>query len=161
MSKNYTIKVLTIVLFVSNLPIYAEVDMQKGIFDAAEEIIAFDNKMNRAIIEHNRLSVEEEEEMKLESMVEDFEEIEDGYLLKRDILHPDSTKVVVKLKDRMLTISTTTIEKEVISSELNVSSKTITSTTTTTLFIPHDADETKMQKSYIDGVLKIKFPKKH
>ncbi|SFV51519.1 hypothetical protein MNB_SV-12-779 [hydrothermal vent metagenome] len=155
MYKN-TIIILTIGLF-GSLPIYAEVDMQKGVYDAAEEIIEFDKKMNRAIAEHNQINPEDETEA---VTIEDFEETEHGYLLQRNIPDTNLTKVDVKLKDGMLTISTTTTEKETITSGTTTGYETTTTSSTTSLFIPNDADESKMEKSYENGILKITFPKK-
>jgi len=159
-NKKHIIKIL-IVGLIGSIPIYAETNMQKGIYNAAEEMIEFDNKMNRAIAEHNKIDLEDEVEKNLiNSMINDFKEVDGGYLLKRNILYPDSTKVEVKLEDGMLTISTTTVEKEVRDNEQNVTSETTLSSTSASLFIPNDADDTKMQKSYKNGILEIRFPKK-
>jgi HSP20 family molecular chaperone IbpA len=144
----------------SNLAIYAQTDIQKGVYDAAEEMIRFDEKMNRAIAQHNNLSSEDEDEMRLNSMVEDFEETKNGYLLKRDIPENNQTKVQVKLEDGVLTISTSTIEKELIEGEAITGYETTMSSSSISLFLPNDADENQMQKRYENGVLMITFPKK-
>jgi len=141
-----------------NLPIYADVDMQKGVYDSAEEMIEFDEKMNRAIAEHNQLDPEDAKEA---SMVEDFKETKSGYLLTRDIPDTNNTKIDVKLEKGMLTISTTTTEKKKIANGDITGYQSIKSSSTVSLFIPNDVDENKMQKSYKNGVLEIRFPKKH
>jgi len=140
-----------------NLPIYADVDMQKGVYDSAEEIIEFDEKMNRVIAEHNMLDPEDAKEA---SMVEDFKETKSGYVLTRDILDVNNTKVDVKLEKGILTISMSTTEKEEIAKGAISGYQSIKSSSIVSLFIPHNADENKMQKSYKNGVLEIRFPKK-
>ncbi len=137
----------------------ANSNMQKGVYDAADEMIRFDEKMNQAIIKHNQLDAEDEEEMRLNAMVEDFEEIEGGYLLERDIPENNSTKVDVKLEDGMLRITITTKEEEV-DNKFSSSFETVMSSTSISLSIPNDADENMMEKSYNKGILKVKFPKK-
>jgi HSP20 family molecular chaperone IbpA len=134
--------------------------MQKGMYSAAEEMIRFDEKMNRAIAEHNQLNVEDKDEMRLNAMVEDFEEIEGGYLLKRNIPESNSTKIDVKRNNGMLIITTTTMEQEGINSESISGFETTLSSSSMSLSIPNDADENSMERSYEKGVLKIKFSKK-
>jgi len=145
------------ILIVSSSSLFGEIDLQKGIYDSAEEMMALDAKMNRAIAEHNRESSDWNDSIKMEVMsVHDFEERENSYVLEREIPDPENTKVEVTLSNGELTISTstTTIEKTEFSE-----SKTV-STSSSSLFIPTDADDTKMEKSYADGVVKIVFPKK-
>lgn len=150
------------IIILCSLAINADTDMQKGMYDAAEEMIRFDEKMNRAIIEHNQLDLEDE--MQMSAMVEDFEETESGYILKRDIPDDNKTKIDVKVEDRMLSISTTTIEQEKIEDitiDGDISGfETVMSSSSMSLSIPNDADENRMERSYENGVLKIKFPKK-
>jgi HSP20 family molecular chaperone IbpA len=140
------------------LVIYADTEI--GMYEAAEEMIRFDEKMNRAIAEHNQLNKEDEDEMRLNAMVEDFEEIEGGYLLIRNISDSNNSKIEVKLNNGMLTIITTIIEQEGISSESISGLETTLSSSSLSLPIPNDADENRMNKTYKNGVLKIKFPKK-
>ncbi len=146
------ITLMSYLFIVSTL--HAEIDLQKGIYDAAEEMIAFDEKMNQAIAEHNQY----EEEMQIE--INDFEEREDDYLLEQRIPDQNNTKISINIKDTLLTITTTQIEKEDLINELNMSSITTISSSSTALFIPNNADATKMEKSYSHGVLRITFPKK-
>ena len=138
----------------------ADTDMQKGMYDAAEEMIKFDEKMNQAIAKHNQLDIKDEDEMRINAMVEDFEEVEGGYLLKRDIPENNNTKIAVKLENGMLSIITTTIEQEGIDNKSVSGFETTMSSSSMTLFIPNDADEKRMERVYENGVLKIKFPKK-
>ncbi len=138
----------------------ADTDMQKGMYDAAEEMIKFDEKMNQAIAKHNQLDIKDEDEMRINAMVEDFEEVEGGYLLKRDIPENNNTKIAVKLENGMLSIITTTMEQEGIDDKSVSGFETTMSSSSMTLFIPNDADEKRMERVYENGVLKIKFPKK-
>jgi len=155
-----TIKMLLLVILIFNLKLYAEIDMQKGVYDAAEEMIRFDEKMNKAIAEHNQINAEDDAEMRLQAMmVNDFAETKEGYVLIQKIEDPEHTKVKVKLDDGLLVITTTTEEKEFFAEELNISEIETMSSFNVSLFIPPNADETKMKKSYENGILKISFPK--
>ncbi len=152
-----TINRLSILIISCTMMGNAEIDIQKNIYDSAEEIMAMDEKMNRAIAEHNRESLDWNDSIKLEVIsVNDFEEREDSYILEREIPDFKNTKLEVKLNNGELTISTKTtkIEKTEFSE-----SKTINSSSSS-LFLPTDADDTQMKKSYVDGILKIEFPKK-
>jgi len=141
------------ILFFSSFPILAEIAIQEGIYDAAEEMIRFDEKMNKLIAEHNQIDFEDEEKV-----IEDFEETNDGYLLVQNI-DGNHTKVVVKLLDRVLTISTINSYKETIKVETESSYEMITQSSSMSLFLPEDADANSMQKSYINQILEIKFLK--
>jgi len=156
----YVKTLLKIAIILNISPVYAQSNMQKGIYDAAEEMIRFDEKMNQAIAEHNQFSIEDEEEMRLNSMVEDFEETKNGYRLERTIPNPKNSDVLVKLDEGTLTISITTTENSTLDAETNISFESSISSTTVSLFLPTDADENKMQKTYQNGVLTITFPKK-
>ncbi|MCK4441466.1 MAG: Hsp20/alpha crystallin family protein [Sulfurovaceae bacterium] len=152
----YTIAI--IVLY--SLAINADIDMQKGMYDSAEEMIRFDEKMNQAIAKHNQWNRADEDEMRLNSMVEDFEETDNGYILKRNIDDSNHTKIDIKVENGVLHITTNTTEQKIIS-DVNISgSETILSSSSMSLSIPNDADENSMEKSYENGVLKIKFSKK-
>ncbi len=148
------------IAMICSFAVVADTDMQKGIYDAAEEMIKFDEKMNQAIAKHNQLDIEDEDEMRLNAVVEDFEEIEGGYLLKQDIPENNNTKIAVKLENGMLTITTTTMEQEGIDGKSVSGFETTMSSSSMTLSIPNDADEKGMERVYENGVLKIKFPKK-
>ena len=151
------IKVISLVFLFACIPLLADTDMQKGLYDSAEEMMAMDEKMNRAIREHNRLDPTWDESLELEVIsVHDFEEKENSYVLERKIDEGNQTKIDVTLENGKVTISTTTttIEKTEFSE-----SKTMSSSSTS-LFLPNDADETKMEKSYENGLLRIIFPKK-
>jgi HSP20 family molecular chaperone IbpA len=137
--------------------LFADIDLQKGVYDSAQEMMAMDKKMNEAIEEHKRLdtSWDDSGELKVIS-IHDFEEKENSYVLEREIKENNQTKIDVKLENGQLTISTTTtVIKKTEFSE----SKTMSSSSTS-LFIPNDADETQMKQSYEHGILKITFPKK-
>ena len=151
------IKITPLFFVFSSFPLFADIDLQKGMYDSAKEMMAMDEKMNRAIDEHNKLNPnwDESTEVKVIS-VNDFEERENSYVLEREINDVNNTKVDVKLENRELTISTeTTVIKKTKFSE----SKTISSSSSS-LSIPEDADENSMQKSYKNGVLKITFSKR-
>jgi len=149
-----------VMLFMINVELFAEVDLQKGMYDAAEEMMRYNEKMNRAIAEHNKVDENDDVEMRLHSMVNDFEETENGYLLEETIEDSDNKKVEVNIEDGVLIITTTTLEKDLLLSELNISEITTMESFTISLFIPNDADENKMQKEYRDGFLRVTFPKK-
>jgi HSP20 family molecular chaperone IbpA len=148
------------IAIIYSFAVIADTDMQKGMYDAAEEMIKFDEKMNQAIAKHNQLDIKDEDEMRINAMVEDFEEVEGGYLLKRDIPENNNTKIAVKLENGMLSIITTTMEQEGINDKSVSGFETTMSSSSMTLFIPNDADEKRMERVYENGVLKIKFPKK-
>ena len=150
-------KLISLLLLFACIPFLADTDMQKGMYDSAEEMMAMDKKMNQAIREHNRLDPNWNESLELKVMsVHDFEERKNSYILERKIDDMNQTKIDVTLENGKLTISTTTttIEKTEFSE-----SKTMSSSSTS-LFLPNDADETKMEKSYENGLLRIIFPKK-
>jgi len=155
-------KYLIVVFF--NMVMYADTDIQRGIYDAADEMIRFDEKMNRAIAEHNHIDINENQNG---STIEDFEEIEGGYILTQQIQNRDNVTIDVKVENGMLSIITTTSSNEdseylsgiIADSNISGFENTISSASTS-ISIPNDADETKMEKSYKNGLLKIKFPKK-
>jgi len=157
-------KYIIVIIALFSLVVHADSNMQRGMYDSAEEMIRFDEKMNRAIAEHNQLDEEDKDEMLMNAMVEDFEERDSEYILKRDIPNSNNTKIDVKVKDGMLSITTTTIEQERIkdlTEEGNISGfETIKSSSSMFLTIPNDADESRMKRSYENGVLEIRFPKK-
>jgi len=154
------VKVVLLMILI-NVGLYAEIDIQVGIYDAAEEMIRFDEKMNRAIAEHNRITPKEDEEMRLnDMMISDFEETKDGYKLEKEIQYPNETEVDVKLEDRMLTVTMTKTDREVVENELNISDIMNMNSSSFSLLLPPDADENRMEKSYYNGFLKITVPKK-
>jgi len=146
------------VLFFSAF-LLAEVDLQTGIYDSADEIIAFDKKMNQVIEEHNSQIFEEKEEVE-DNNIEDFEETTDGFLLTKEIDSGSNTKVKVSIEGTMLMIKVNTIESKKIESLNSVSSETIMSSSTSSLSIPHNADKSKMEQEHKSGILTIFFPKK-
>ncbi|RUM68732.1 MAG: hypothetical protein DSZ07_06085 [Sulfurovum sp.] len=151
------IKITPMLCLFNSIPILADIDLQKGMYDSAKEMMAMDEKMNRAIREHNQLDPNWDESIELKVIsVNDFEEKENSYVLEREIEDNNQTKVDVKLENGKLTVSitTTTIEKTEFSESKSISSSS------SSLFIPHDADETRMEQSYKNGILKIVFPKK-
>jgi HSP20 family molecular chaperone IbpA len=156
MYKKY-MKVMTLLLASYSVPVLADIDMQKGMYDSAKEMMAMDENMNRAILEHKKSDPKWDESIELKVMsIHDFEEKKNSYVLEREIDDVNQTKVDVKLENGKLTISTTTtvIEKTEFSESKSISSSS------TSLFIPNDADENRMEQSYENGLLKIVFPKK-
>lgn len=147
-------------LIVMSITLNAEVNMQKGIYDAAEEMIAFDKKMNRLIAEHNELTLEESETMHQNDIdIEDFEELENGYQLIYTIADANHTKVKVEVLEGMLTILIITDKKELIINGIEGGIETTVDSSKQSLFIPNDADSTSMKSTYDNGVLKILFYK--
>jgi len=156
MYKKY-ITIIPLFCLCCSVHVLADIDMQKGMYDSAQEMMAMDEKMNHAIREHKQANPKWDESTELKVLsVHDFEERENTYVLEREIEENNQTKIDVKLENGQLTISTitTVIEKTEFSE-----SKTMSSSSTS-LFIPNDADETQMEQSYEHGILKITFPKK-
>jgi len=150
-------KLLLFALFTTLLS--ADIDLQRGVYDAAEEMIRFDNKMNRLIAEHNKIDSEDMTNFNIDN-IEDFEETQNGYLLLRDIPENNSTKVEVSLKDGLVTVFITKTEKRVLGVGNERSYETTMSRTASSLFLPQDADELSMKKIYKNGTLKVTFLKK-
>ena len=134
----------------------AEVSIQEKVYDAADEMIAFDEKMNRLIREHNEISEEENEEMHQNDIdIEDFEESKNAYELTHKIVDANNTKVTVGVLDGVLNIVMVTRKKELVSNNGEEGVETTVDTSNQSIFIPNDADASSMQSSYIDGVVKI------
>lgn len=151
--------ILSMILFSSLL--FAEINVQAEIYDAAEEMIKFDEKMTQAIIEHNQINPQDADEMRLEAMaINDFSETAFGYTLERKIDNPNETEVKVKIEEGVLIISTKTLDKSFITHELNNSEITTMSSMSVSLLIPTDANQNKMQEKYENGLLTITFPHK-
>lgn len=158
MLRSYSIKIFLITFLSTQL--FAELSIQERIYDAAEEMIRFDEKMNQAIREHNQIN--DEDEMDLETMqVNDFLETPNGYLLEQEIENYEETEVNVEIQNDLLVISTKTVDKDFFTTELNSTETTILSSLSVSLLIPHNADKGKMQKSYSNGLLTIIFPYKN
>ncbi len=135
----------------------ADVDIQKNLYDAADDMIEFDNKLNKIIAEHNQYNDEDLEEMhKNDISIEDFEDTPTGYELNQKIEDANNTKIDVDVLDGVLTITT---EKKVRVAIKNGYETTMTSSKVS-LFIPNDADESTIQSKYSNGFLKITMPKK-
>ena len=135
----------------------AEVNMQQGVYDAADEMMAFDKKMNKLIAEHNQYDDEDLKEMyKNDISIEDFEDTATGYELHQKIEDSGNTKVDVNVSDGVLTITTKKRERV----EIENGYETTMSRSKVSLFIPNDADEHRVQSTYVDGFLKIIIPKK-
>ena len=149
-------KILKITLLMP-LVLMAEVNMQESLYDAADEMIAFDNKMNKLIAEHNQYDDEDLEEMhKNDISIEDFEDTPTGYELNQKINDGNNTKVDVDVLDGILTITQVTKVRKAIENGF----ETTMSSSKVSLFIPNDADETKVQSDYVNGILKITISKK-
>ena len=155
-------KQLTTLLLITLLSplLFAEIDVQTKIYDAAEEMIQFDEKMNQAIIKHNQINPQDADEMRLEAMaINDFTETPSGYILERTIDKANETEVKVEIQDEVLIISTKTLNKDFINHELNNTEITTMSSMSVSLLIPNDADKSKMVKNYEHGILTITFPR--
>ena len=150
------IKIYIVLLLLSTLSLFADIDLQKAIYDSADEMVEFDEKMNRLIAEHNGVEYEREGI----SNIIDFEERENYYLLERNIEESNNTQIELSLKDRVLSIEITVREQEEIKTETISSQETTMSQSTTSLYIPENADENTLQESYKNGILKVIFQKK-
>lgn len=149
------IKIYIMLLLLSTLSLFADIDLQKSIYDSADEMVKFDEKMNRLIAEHNGVEYERES-----SNIIDFEERENYYLLERNIEENNNTQIELSLKDRVLSIEITVREQEEIKTETISSQETTMSQSTTSLYIPENADENTLEESYKNGILKVIFQKK-
>jgi len=152
------IKKLYLLIFLSSIS-FSEVDLQTGVYDAAEEMMAFDNKMNQLIKEHNQVMFDDDLELE-EIKVEDFEEREKSYILEKTISESHNKKVEVKVLNGLLSVIIKSIESDKLIVDGITSHETTMSGSTMSLFIPVDADENQMKYSYRDGILKIVLPKK-
>jgi len=145
-----------LIMLISTIALFGDIDIQKNIYDSADEVIRMDEKMNQAIAQHNNISPQQDEIMRSNTqMIEDFEETKDKYILTRE-LNPQTDKVKVSIENGELKIVTTTKEQK---QEGNIYT-TIEKETESIIPIPFDADKTTMQKSYKNGVLKVSFQKK-
>jgi len=154
--KRLSIKRVMTLLFLANMTLFAEVNLQEGVYDAAEEMMQFDEKMNRLIAEHNGVDYEKE---KMNTIV-DFEEKENLYLLEREIEDNNNTQIELSINNGMLTIDTTVKEQEALQTETGVSYETTITKSSMSLYVPADADEDTMQEIYKNGILKVTFLKK-
>lgn len=153
MNKN-NIKIVLILLF--NLVLLkAEIDMEQGIYGAAEEMMAFDEKMNKLIAEHNGVAY-----VKESSPIEDFLETETSYVLEQNIEENNNTQIELDVKNGMLSIAVTIREIEEIKTANEISQEVTMSKSTRSLYIPHNADEKSMVEKYENGILKVIFLKK-
>jgi len=157
MLKNF--KYLWITLFMS-INLAAEINLSQGIYEAAEEMMRFDEKMNQAIAKHNGFDENDDDEMRLHDRVKDFEEIENGYRLEHEVEDAENAKLNVDIQDGILTIKTIVVDKEFMKLDLNSTYATTMHSYSFSLFIPVDADLKRMEQTYINGLLKIVFPKK-
>jgi len=152
--KSKKIYILPIII---TLPIFSDIDIQKNIYDSADEVIRMDEKMNRAIAQHNNYTPLEDEKMRQNTLlVEDFEEKENSYILKREIDPTKNPKIDIKIKNSQLTITTTTKEQTKTQNGYITAIKSSESS----ICIPYNADIKSMKKEYKDGILKITFKKK-
>ena len=149
-------KIVNLMIFIPLL-LSAEVDMQKSVYDSADEMIEFDNKMNKLIAEHNQYDDEDLKEMHQNDIsIEDFEDTATGYELNQKIEDANNTKIDVDVSDGVLTITT---ERKVRVAIKN-GYETTMSSSKSSLFIPNDADESKIKSQYIDGFLTITIPRR-
>ena len=156
----HTIKILFLILSLYPLLLLSDVDLQTNVYDAADEMVAFDEKMNRLIAEHNGITEAEDQEMREnDKSIEDFLEIDNDYVLRYEVEDHNNTKIELSLKKRLLTVkSTKTVKNKTILNNI-VNYETTTTTATNSLYIPNDADEKSMKNSYENGLLIISFSK--
>ena len=150
------LKKITILLLFSNLFLYADITLQTSVYDAAEEMMKFDEKMNKLIAKHNGVDYEKQDM----SSIVDFEERENTYVLERNIEDNNNTQIELSIKDGKLIIETTVREQEEIRTETEISYETTMSTSSTSLYIPKTVDEASMYEEYKNGILKVTFLKK-
>ena len=150
-----SIKCYIIIFFTGNIPVFADINLQKGLYDAAEDIMDFDEKLNRLIAKHNGVEYKKEDS----SDIMDFEEKEYSYILERKIEDDNNTQIEITLVERILSIEITVREQIEIKTEAGVSQETTLTQSITPLYLPQNADENTMQDSYRNGVLKITFKK--
>ena len=150
------------VLCLLTVPLLSEISLQENIYDAANEMVRFDEKMNRAIAEHNQEYLGEEktfdEEMTIEapSDINDFEETEDGYKLILHFENINKNQIKTEINNNILTITRTIRErKKIASTDISTIESSIIS-----ILIPNKANQEKMEKKYQNGTLKITFNKK-
>ena len=152
-----SIKIYIIFLLLGNVTLFADINLQKSVYDSAEDMMEFDEKMNRLIAKHNGVEYEKEKS----SNIMDFEEQENAYVLERDIEDNNNTQIELSLEDRMLSIEITIREQKKIKTETGISYETTMTQSTIPLYIPQNANENTMQESYKNGILKITFQKLH
>ena len=143
-----------VIILLSLSPLMAEVNLERGVYEAADDMVRFDNKLNKLIAEHNNIDLEEDN-----TPINDFEETKTGYRLIETIDN-NSSKVEVNLKDRVVTVVITKTEKNIVNSNGEKSYEITKSESSSSLFLPEDADENSMKKEYQDGILTVEFLKK-
>ena len=154
---NQNMKIYIMLLFLGNIALFADTDLQRSVYDAAEDMMKFDEKMNLLIAKHNGVEYTKENS----NNIMDFEERENSYVLERTIEDNNNTQIELSLKERLLSIEVTVREQKEIKTEAGVGYETTMTQSTTPLYLPKNADETTMQDSYKDGILKITFQKLH
>lgn len=152
MYKYFIEKIISLWVF-SFIGLFAEVDIQQNMYEAAEEMMRFDEKMTRLIREHNQIDDIDD------SPINDFEETDDSYVLQEK-MDTNDTEVSVLLTDGLLTINMLTRSKEHTLIDLEETYNTVINKSTTSLYVPQDADLNSMNKSYENGILEIRFLKK-
>ena len=156
----HTIKILFLISSFYPLLLLSDVDLQTNVYDAADEMVAFDEKMNRLIAEHNGITEEEDQEMrKNDKAIEDFLEVDNGYVLRYEVEDKNNTQIELSLKEKLLTIKRTKTVKNKIITDNTANYETTTTTETDSLYIPNDADEKSMKNSYENNTLIISFSK--
>jgi HSP20 family molecular chaperone IbpA len=156
----HTIKILFLILSFYPLLLVSDVDLQTNVYDAADEMVAFDEKMNRLIAEHNGITEAEDQEMRQnDKAIEDFLEIDNKYVLRCEVEDHNNTQIELSLKDKLLTIKRTKTVKNKIMLNNTVNYETTTTTAINSLYIPNDADEKSMKNNYKNGMLIISFLK--
>lgn len=149
-------KLCIICLLLMSGTLFAENNLQKGVYDSADEMMKFDEKMNQLIAEHNGVKYEKEDN----SDIIDFEEREKSYVLEKEIEDNNNTQIELSVKGEMLNIEVTVREQEKVETETESSYETTLTQSIIPVYIPKNADKNSMQESYENGILKVTFYKK-
>ncbi|KIM06146.1 MAG: hypothetical protein KU29_09265 [Sulfurovum sp. FS06-10] len=156
---NFTLTLITL----SSLSLVAEdMHLKENMYEPAKEMMQMDEAMNKAIEQRRaeNATMAKSELTFDESPMVDFKPFEDGYALEKNITDANHTKVDVTVKDRMVTISTTTTKQHIMQLGEEVTHEDFVTSSMESLSLPSDADDTKLQSSYKQGVLKVTVPKK-
>ncbi|CAA6823642.1 MAG: Unknown protein [uncultured Sulfurovum sp.] len=164
-------KKIGLFLLILSINSVALVDIEKEITEPVAEMKMLDDAMNRGIQEqreHNArrpMIVEEDMNFSPTTMLT-FVDKGNEYILEKSVIDIKNTEVKAKLENRMLTVTEVKKIEEVViedSVTVGVNSKRtqfFQSTTSETLSLPKDADETTFFSHYENGLLKVSLKKK-
>lgn len=172
MKKMFSFVLTTFV--VNTLSLWAIVDSEEEIYAPAAEMKMLDDAMNRGIQEQRERNLQTPMQTPMMIMEEDdlfaaaseFQLIGDQYVLEKQVQDTENTEVKTKLQNRVLTITEikrieqVTIEESVTLGANATKKQYFMSTTSETLTLPQDADESTFKSEYKNGALKITLQKK-